>query len=127
IEGSIDFIRGSGSMYFLASTIAPNEGRDAITADKRVTNTSLKGIVFDQCTVTSDPGSSLAAGSVSLGRPWNANARVAYIKTYLDSCISAAGWTQWSSSTPQTDGVSFGEYQNPGPGAVSTSRASFAH
>ncbi|CZR59142.1 related to pectinesterase [Phialocephala subalpina] len=127
IEGSVDFIWGSGSIYFLASTIAPNEGGDSIAADKRAANTSLGGIVFDQCTVTPAPGSSVAAGSVFLGRPWNANARVAYIKTYLDSCISAAGWSQWSTSSPETDGVFFGEYQNAGPGAVSTSRASFSH
>jgi pectin methylesterase-like acyl-CoA thioesterase len=69
IEGNIDFIWGAGSFYFLASTIAPNEGGISITADKRTTNTSIGGIVFDQCAVTPAPGSSIAAGSVSLGRP----------------------------------------------------------
>jgi hypothetical protein len=127
IEGNIDFIWGSGSFYFLASTIAPNTGGVSITADKRSTNTSIGGIVFDQCTVTPAPGSSVATGSVSLGRPWNANARVAYIKTYLDSCVSAAGWSVWSTSTPNTAGPFFGEYRNTGPGSASTSRASFSH
>jgi hypothetical protein len=50
------------------------------------------------------------AGSVFLGRPWNSFARVAYIKKYLDTCVSPAGWTQWSISTPNTAGVFFGEY-----------------
>lgn len=127
IEGNIDFIWGAGSMYFLASTIAPNEGGISITADKRTLNTSMGGIVFDQCTVTPAPGSNVAAGTVSLGRPWNTNARVAYIKTYLDSCVSAAGWAVWSKSTPNTDGAFFGEYQNTGPGSVSTTRATFSH
>ncbi|RDW56608.1 hypothetical protein BP5796_13073 [Coleophoma crateriformis] len=130
LEGSVDFIWGSGSAYFLASTISPNINSISITADKRSTNTSIGGFVFDQCTVTpSVAGASVAGmtGSISLGRPWNANARVAYIKTYLDSCVSAAGWNQWSSSSPNTNGVLFGEYQNTGPGAVSTNRASFSH
>lgn len=114
-------------MYFLASTISPNTNGISITADKRASNTSIGGIVFDQCTVTPASGSGLTAGTVFLGRPWNANARVAYIKTYLDSCVSAAGWSVWSKSSPQTNGAFFGEYQNTGPGAVSTSRASFSH
>ncbi|KAK0116108.1 hypothetical protein ONS95_013140 [Cadophora gregata] len=41
IEGSIDFIWGSGSMYFLASMMAPNTNGISITADKRATNTLL--------------------------------------------------------------------------------------
>lgn len=130
VEGSVDFIWGSGSGYFLASTIAPNTPGISITADKRASNTSAGGIVFDQCTVS--PSTAAAqlpdmTGSISLGRPWNANARVAYIKTYLCSCVSPAGWQQWSSSSPNTDGVFFGEYKNTGAGAVSTSRAAFSH
>lgn len=117
-------------MYFLSSTISPNTNGISITADKRATNTSAGGIVFDQCTVTPSPAGSTVAGivgGVSLGRPWNTNARVAYIKTYLDTCVSAAGWSVWSTSTPNTDGVFFGEYQNTGPGAISSSRAAFSH
>jgi hypothetical protein len=89
--------RGSSSFYFLASTISPNTPRTSITADKRATNTSIGGIVFDQCAVTpSAAGASVKGmtGSVFLGRPWNSFARVAYIKTYLDTCVNPAGWTQ---------------------------------
>jgi hypothetical protein len=130
VEGSIDFIWGEGSTYFLASTISPNTNGVSITADKRETNTSLGGIVFDQCTVTPSAAGKLVSGivgGVSLGRPWNDNARVAYIKTFMDTCISPAGWDEWSTSTPNTDGVFFGEYQNTGPGSISTSRVSFSH
>ncbi|KAH6664821.1 pectin lyase fold/virulence factor [Halenospora varia] len=130
IEGSVDFIWGAGSAYFLASTISPNINSISITADKRTASTSVGGFVFDQCTVTPSAAGALVAGmtgSISLGRPWNQYARVAYIKTYLDSCVGAAGWNQWSSSSPNTNGVFFGEYQNTGPGATSTSRVSFSH
>ncbi|KAG8749257.1 hypothetical protein FRC12_013497, partial [Ceratobasidium sp. 428] len=36
------------------------------------------------------------------------------------------GWSQWSSSTPNTDHILFGEYNNSGGGAWRTGRASFA-
>jgi hypothetical protein len=79
---------------FLASTISPNTPGTSITADQRATKTSIGSICFDQCTVTpSAAGASVMgmAGSVFLGRPWNSFEMVAYIKTYLDACVSPAG------------------------------------
>ncbi|KAH7309880.1 pectinesterase [Stachybotrys elegans] len=124
IEGNIDMIWGSGAGYFLNSTISPNRDGIAITASKRSTNTTAAGFVFDQCTITPAKGASY--NSVSLGRPWNANARVAYIDSYLDSCIEPSGWDQWTKSDPRTQGVMFGEFANDGPGAGSAYRAPFA-
>lgn len=40
--------------------------------------------------------------------------RVAFTNTYLSSVINSAGWEQWSSSSPQTDHVSFTEFNNTG-------------
>lgn len=125
IEGNIDMIWGSGSGYFLNSTISPNEDGINLTADKRSTSTTVGGFVFDQCTITPASGAG-SMSEISLGRPWNNYARVAYVESYLDSCVEAAGWEQWSSSSPQTDGVLFGEYQNYGPGSSTADRASFA-
>ncbi|OJJ96679.1 hypothetical protein ASPACDRAFT_34479, partial [Aspergillus aculeatus ATCC 16872] len=125
IEGNIDMIWGSGSGYFLNSTISPNEDGINLTADKRTTSTTVGGFVFDQCTITPASGAG-SMSEISLGRPWNNYARVAYVESYLDSCVEAAGWEQWSSSSPQTDGVLFGEYQNYGPGSSTADRASFA-
>ncbi|KAK5118526.1 hypothetical protein LTR62_003041 [Meristemomyces frigidus] len=125
IEGNIDFIWGSGSGYFLNSTIAANEDDINITADKRTTNTTQAGFVFDQCTIVPAAGKS-GFTSVGLGRPWNDLARVAYIDCYLSSMIEAAGWNQWSKSTPQTDQVTYGEYHNYGPGAAVCGRANFS-
>ncbi|KAK8210151.1 hypothetical protein M8818_003639 [Zalaria obscura] len=124
IEGNVDFIYGSGSAYFLDTTISPNEDGVSITADKRASNTTMVGMVFDQCTLQPVSGSTFT--NVALGRPWNSYARVAYIYSYFDSMISAAGWNQWSTSSPQTDGVVFGEYNNYGPGASICSRADFS-
>ncbi|RHZ67191.1 putative pectin methylesterase [Aspergillus thermomutatus] len=125
IEGNIDMIWGSGAGYFLKSTIAPNKDGINLTADKRSTNTTAAGFVFDQCTIVPSTGAGTMS-DISLGRPWNSFARVAYVDSYLDSCVTAAGWEQWSSSSPNTDGVVFGEYGNYGPGASTAQRASFA-
>lgn len=125
IEGNVDFIYGSGSAYFLDSTISPNEDGISITADKRTTNSSAGGFVFDQCTLKPAPGTG-PFKNVGLGRPWNSNARVAFVGCYFDAMISAAGWNQWSKSSPQTTGVLFGEYHNSGPGANACSRAPFS-
>lgn len=124
IEGSIDFIWGAGSGYFLKSTLVPNADGGCITADKRASNTSVGGLVFDQCTVAAASG--VSAGSIFLGRPYNQYARVAWVNSYLDSSINSAGWSVWSKSNPQTSGVVFGEYHNYGPGASISDRASFS-
>ncbi|KAL1891654.1 hypothetical protein Cpir12675_004874 [Ceratocystis pirilliformis] len=124
IEGTIDMIWGSGRGYFLNSTIAPSRDDISLTADKRASNTTAGGFVFDKCTVT--PAKGAKYSEISLGRPWNNLARVAYVESYLDSCVQASGWEQWSKSSPQTDGVLFGEYANSGPGADTSARAAFA-
>lgn len=125
IEGNVDFIYGSGSAYFLDSTIASNEDGISITAHKRTTNTTAAGFVFDQSRIVAAPGSGKFS-SVSLGRPWNSFSRVAYVGCYLDAMISPAGWSQWSKTNPQTDGVTYGEYHNTGPGSDICKRATFS-
>jgi pectin methylesterase-like acyl-CoA thioesterase len=125
IEGNVDFIFGSGSGYFLDSTISPNEDGISITADKRTTNSTSAGLVFDQCTIKPAPGTGPFT-NIGLGRPWNSFSRVAYVDCYLESMISPVGWNQWSKSTPNTDGVLYGEYHNFGPGSNICNRASFS-
>lgn len=125
VEGNVDFIYGSGSAYFLDSTIAPNEDGISITASKRTANTTNAGFVFDQCTVKPAAGTGPFT-NVGLGRPWNSMSRVAYVDCYFDSMITPAGWLQWSKSTPNTDGVQYGEYHNYGPGSSMCKRASFS-
>ncbi|KAJ5733416.1 Pectinesterase catalytic [Penicillium malachiteum] len=125
VEGNIDMIWGSGAAYFLNTTISPNEDEINLTADKRTTITTAGGFVFDQCTIVPSTGAG-SMSKISLGRPWNEYARVAYIDSYLDSCVEAAGWQEWSSSDPLTSNVTFAEYGNYGPGSSTADRASFA-
>jgi pectin methylesterase-like acyl-CoA thioesterase len=125
IEGNVDFIYGSGSAYFLDSTISPNEDGISITAHKRTTNTTNAAFVFDACTLKPAAGTGPFT-NVGLGRPWNSFARVAFIDCNFDSMIEPAGWNYWSKSNPQTDGVMFGEYHNSGAGSGICNRASFS-
>ena len=70
----------------------------------------------------------IPAGSAYLGRPWHAFARVVFQQTYLGKVIAPAGWKQWSTATPNTDNITFAEYNNYGPGSSSQEgpRANFS-
>ncbi|KAJ5888510.1 Pectinesterase catalytic [Penicillium taxi] len=125
VEGNIDMIWGSGAGYFLNTTISPNEDGINLTADKRASSNTAGGFVFDQCIIVPSTGTGTMS-QISLGRPWNSYARVAYIDSYLDSCVEATGWEEWSSSNPLTSGVTFAEYGNYGSGSSTSGRASFA-
>ncbi|KAJ6117721.1 Pectinesterase catalytic [Penicillium capsulatum] len=124
-QGGKDLIIGSGAGYFLNSTISPNEDDVSLTADKRETDSEAAGLVFDQSTITPAPGAG-SLSKISLGRPWNSLARVAYVNSYLGSLVKPDGWDQWSSSSPRTGDVLFGEYGNSGPGSDTSDRAEFA-
>ena len=50
---------------------------------------------------------------------------MAFQFTSMTDVINSAGWSVWETSNPQTDHVSFGEYENTGAGSEGT-RASFA-
>jgi pectin methylesterase-like acyl-CoA thioesterase len=117
IEGSIDFIWGFSTAYFYRSVISSNTKGAYIAAQGRVGGT-VSGYVFDECKVTykeSTYGSTF--GSTYLGRPYSSYSTVVYKNSYLDKHINSAGWTTWSTSSPQTSNVVFGEFNNTGPGS----------
>lgn len=126
IEGAVDWIFGQHSVaWFDDSTIAASAGGGCITANGRASSTDPSIYVFNKCTITTSSGSSAGTGTVYLGRPWTEYARVAIQESSLSSVIQSAGWSVWSTSTPNTDYVVFEEYDNTGSGASGT-RASFA-
>ncbi|KAH8553246.1 pectin lyase fold/virulence factor [Umbelopsis sp. PMI_123] len=141
VEGSVDFIWGYGIGYFDSCTIASNAAA-SITAHNRDSSSAAGGFYFDYCsiiaTIPSGPLASTANTSLSfsstsqfasscyLGRPWNQYARVVYMNSALGSHIKPAGWSIWSTSSPNTDGVTFAEYANTGAGKWNSARASFA-
>lgn len=126
IEGSIDFIWGFSTAYFYQSIIATNTPGACVAAMSRSSSTAVGGYVFDNCLVTYTSTYGSTYEETYLGRPYSEYSRVVYMNSYLDKHINPVGWNIWSASSPQTDYVTFGEFNNTGPGSWSSSRASFA-
>ena len=84
IHGTVDFICGSGSVYFYNTLLYCEKrakaggGQDCITANNSQTAQQDKGYVFDRCTIVSE------CPVVSLSRSWNDQPQVAYLLTTLD-------------------------------------------
>ncbi|KAJ5508903.1 hypothetical protein N7527_011046 [Penicillium freii] len=126
IEGSVDFIWGFSTAFFYQSVIATNTVGSYIAAMSRSSATATGGYVFDNCLVTYTSTYGSTYQSSWLGRPYSAYSRVVYMNSYLDKHINPAGWHIWSTGSPQTDFVTFGEFNNTGPSSWSSSCASFA-
>ncbi|KAG8878282.1 hypothetical protein FRB97_002632, partial [Tulasnella sp. 331] len=119
IQGSVDFIFGKTASIWITGSTIKTVGAGCITASGRSTNDGL-WYVINNSTIVSTSFANY------LGRPWEDYSRVVFQNSYLGSNIQAAGWEEWSSATPNTDHVTYGEYNNTGPGAWSSSRVSFA-
>ncbi|KAG8681467.1 hypothetical protein FRC11_001086, partial [Ceratobasidium sp. 423] len=118
IEGATDFIFGQTASIWITGSTINTIASGWITASGRSSEDS-NYYVIDNSSIT-------GTGTQYLGRPWRNYARVIVQGTNIGSHIVAAGWSQWSSSTPNTDHILFGEYNNSGGGAWRTGRASFA-
>lgn len=126
VEGSIDFIWGYSTLFAHQSYIAVNTPGNSIAEQGRSSKSAKGGFVFDASLVTQTSSYGDSNGKTYLGRPYNKYSRVVYMNSFLGDLINAAGWSVFSSSSPQTDDVLFGEYNNSGPGSDLTDRASFA-
>ena len=82
IHGTVDFICGDGSVYFLRNLLfcekrgSEGGGQDVLTASNADPNDA--GYVFESCTVKSE------CPTVSLGRAWNNEPQVAFLNTIFD-------------------------------------------
>ncbi|KAJ5909225.1 pectin lyase-like protein [Penicillium taxi] len=126
IEGSGDFIYGLSTVYLHQSYIATNTPGGSISAQGRSSATTDGGFVFDASLVTFTDSYGTRLGKTYLGRPMADYSRVIYMNSYLDGHLNAAGWTKWSPDAPHTKHVTFGEYNNSGPGQSSGSRSNFS-
>ncbi|KAJ7634498.1 pectinesterase [Roridomyces roridus] len=126
IEGAADFIFGrEGSAYFGGNTIAVN-GPGHITASGRESNDS-GSYVFNQNTIVlASDAASGTSGNIFLGRPWADFAKVVFKNTVITAPMNKALWSEWSTATPNTDNILFGEYNTTGSGASGATRPSFA-
>ncbi len=125
IAGRVDFIYGSATAVFDHCEIHSKNGGYVTAA-----NTPREkpfGFVFLDCKLTGDyipwvdpktnaPTTSSKPAQAFLGRPWRANASVAFIRCDMADHIRPAGWHNWGNVTNETT-ARYAEYNNTGPGA----------
>ena len=118
IQGTVDFIFGAATAVFDNNTIHSVGGGTALTAPSTEQDVPF-GLVFLGGKVTAV--SSVAKGSVALGRNWRPYGAATYIRTELGQHISAVGWVKMSENVLET--ARFSEYLTTGAGANPGARA----
>jgi pectinesterase len=120
IEGTVDFIFGWSTAVFDHCTIyCKKEGY--VTAASTLQETPY-GFVFMNCKITGDA----AANSFYLGRPWRPFAKTIFLNCFLDKHIRPEGWHNWNKLDAEKTAY-YAEYNSSGPGANSSTRASWSH
>ncbi|KAJ7505887.1 putative pectin methylesterase [Mycena galericulata] len=125
IEGAVDFIWGQHAYAWFQRSVIASVGVGSITADGPDSTTDGIFVINNSEIIVSSAATSALTGEVYLGRPWTEFARVVYTSCSLGVHINPAGWSIWSTATPNTADVLFAEYDSSGPGAAGT-RASFS-
>ncbi len=134
IKGSVDFIFGNNPSVLFDNCDIVNRNRgksgDYITAMKGNNGTNGSGVatyglVFKGCRLTAEEG--VLDGSVALGRPWRADATVAWINCEMGAHISLTAFGNGYSRYTQMSGgnltnyphnAHYAEYGNTGAGAT---------
>lgn len=117
LEGATDYIWGYSAAYFKGCTIGSKKAKSAITAQSRASSSAIGGYIFDQCLFkASDDATVDLTQLVYLGRPYSSYAKVVVKNSYLTDIIHPQGWKVWSTTSPNTDHITFAEYNNSGPG-----------
>ncbi len=107
IEGTVDFICGSGSILFnecdlyVADRTQSKTSANVITAP--ATYASEKGYAFYGCTID---GTDNQKDKYNLGRPWQKSPAATYVNTTMKINASSAGWT----SMNKADAIRFHEF-----------------
>lgn len=110
VEGTTDFIFGSGTAVFENCRIH-SKSDSFITAASTPENVE-HGFVFLDATLTADEGVS----EVYLGRPWRDFAQAVFLRTEMGAHIKPEGWDNWSKPDAENT-VFYGEYKSRGAGA----------
>lgn len=114
IEGNTDFIFGGGNVVFEDTEIniagySEKASGAYLTAAREPTKGETipyKGYLFYNCLISANNSMKLAPAF--FGRPWGANAKVAFINSTFGSdqqeLMTAEGWTQMSGNKPENAG-----------------------
>ncbi|KAI3473601.1 hypothetical protein Pfo_031383 [Paulownia fortunei] len=127
IYGTIDFIFGNSAVVIQNCTILvkkPLQGQgNTITAQGKSTPGVISGISIQNCDVVA--AEDLGGARTFLGRPWKNFSTTIFMESLLDNLIDPEGWTPWKPNVTPPDTIYYAEYNNRGPGAVTTNRVSW--
>ena len=118
IEGTTDFIFGSGTAWFEKCHIH-GKANSYITAASTPQN--VFGYIFNNCRVTTDKN----VTKLYLGRPWRPNAMTLFMNTQLPEVIAPEGWHNWNNERNELT-ARYMEYQNSGTGADVSQRVKWS-
>lgn len=109
IEGTVDFIFGGATAYFdqclIKSKTRGSKDKFGYITAACTPEDQHHGYVFHDCFIISEENT----GSVYLGRPWRAHAKVRFQQSIMDNSIHRERWHDWhNKSNRQT--ATFEEY-----------------
>ncbi|CAL9239298.1 unnamed protein product, partial [Arabidopsis halleri] len=129
ITGTVDFICGHATAVFQHCQIEarkPKFGQsNVITAHSRTNPSDKSGFSIQKCNITASSELAPVRGTIKtyFGRPWGNFSRVIFLESFMDALIDPAGYIPWNKSDIETlSTLSYIEYKNKGPGAVTTNR-----
>ncbi|KAH8760555.1 carbohydrate esterase family 8 protein [Diaporthe sp. PMI_573] len=126
IEGMTDFIYGEHARAWIVNSTVAANGYGWITASGRVDDNDPSWYVITDSVVTTADGYDVEDGSVFLGRPWRNYARVTFQRSEIGAHVNQTGWAEWTETEPQTDHVTFEEWDNSGAGSDTADRVSYS-
>lgn len=137
VEGAVDFIYDGGLEWFEGCEIRCVKGGGYITAPSssgmpmtRVLYPELSaesfypGLFLNNCRVTAAEG--VAAGSYSLGRPWDTNCGSMFLNCTLGNHISPTGWTTWKGNETSASFYEYNSLDSEGKPVDISRRAAFS-
>ncbi|KAF8388665.1 hypothetical protein HHK36_025345 [Tetracentron sinense] len=127
IAGTVDFIFGDAAAIFQNCMIVIRKPldnqRNIVTAQGRIDRHETTGIVIQNCRILPDKKLIPLRFKLEsyLGRPWKEYSRTIIMESTIGDLIHADGWLPWEGDFALKT-LSYGEYNNRGPGAKLTAR-----
>ncbi|KAL3830275.1 hypothetical protein ACJIZ3_019077 [Penstemon smallii] len=129
ISGTVDFIFGDASVVIQNSVILAKRPLQAelntLTAHRKPYLSCNTGIVIQKTAI--QPAEDLTGTQTFLGRPWGSYSTVVFLENTMNNFIDPHGWLTSDGKVygppPPPNSVFFAEFQNKGPGAITTRRA----
>lgn len=119
IEGTTDFIFGSGRADFIDCTI--HSKKDSYITAASTCKGQERGFTFLRCNLTAAEG----VTKCYLGRPWRIYAQTYFLECTLGSHIRPEGWHNWKKPEAEKS-ARYGEWSSKGEGANDKARVKWA-